>query len=117
MKQVGPLVDRLNAAKVVVEQTMPKQPTVMLKAIRREALPGAMRVTLELEGEAPYHDEEIDGPPRVFLDLQNTRPAEYTWPSSQIATSMKSRCTSSPMHLPKGRDSNFLFTAHLSHSL
>ena len=75
VKQVGPLVDRLNAARVVVEQTMPKQPTVMLKAIRREALPGAMRVTLELEGEAPYHDEEIDGPPRVFLDLQNTRPA------------------------------------------
>ena len=76
VKQVAPLVERLNAAKAVVEQTMPKPPTVMLKAVRREALPGAMRVTLELEGEASYHDEEIDGPPRVFLDLQNTRPVE-----------------------------------------
>jgi N-acetylmuramoyl-L-alanine amidase len=44
--------------------------------IRRESLPGAMRVTLELEGEALYHDEEIGGPPRVFVDLENTRPVE-----------------------------------------
>src|SRR4029077_11698698 len=48
---------------------------VILKAIRREALPGAMRVTLELGGEAAYHHEASDGPPRVFIDLQNARPA------------------------------------------
>jgi N-acetylmuramoyl-L-alanine amidase len=48
----------------------------MLTTIRRESLAGAMRVTLELEGEATYHDEEIDGPPRVFIDLQNARPVE-----------------------------------------
>ena len=76
VKQVAPLVDRLNAAKVIAEQTMPRQPAMLLKAIRREALPGAMRVTLELEGETTYHDEEIAGPPRVFIDLQNTRPIE-----------------------------------------
>ena len=74
VKHAGPQIDRLTAAKVIVAE--PKQPVVMLKAIRREALPGAMRVTLELEAEAPYHDEEIDGPPRVFIDLQNTRPVE-----------------------------------------
>jgi N-acetylmuramoyl-L-alanine amidase len=39
-------------------------------------LPGAVRVTLELEGEASYHDEQIDGPLRVLIDLQNTRPVE-----------------------------------------
>ena len=45
----------------------------ILKAIRREALPGALRITLELEQEAAFRDERIDGPPRVFVDLQNTR--------------------------------------------
>ncbi|MGH9346350.1 MAG: N-acetylmuramoyl-L-alanine amidase [Vicinamibacterales bacterium] len=45
---------------------------VRLKAIRREAVPGALRVTLELEQEASFHDERLEGPPRVFVDLQNT---------------------------------------------
>jgi N-acetylmuramoyl-L-alanine amidase len=47
--------------------------TVALTAIRRESLPDALRVTLELAREVPFHDERLDGPPRVFLDLQNTR--------------------------------------------
>ncbi len=74
VRQTAPQLDRLNAAKAAVAE--PKPQGVMLRAIRREALPGAMRVTLELGGEAPYHDEEIGGPPRVFIDLQNTRPVE-----------------------------------------
>ncbi len=76
VKQASPQLDRLNAAKVAVEAPPPKLPAVMLKAIRREALPGAVRVTLELGGEAAYHDEQIDGPSRVFIDLENTRPVE-----------------------------------------
>jgi N-acetylmuramoyl-L-alanine amidase len=47
-----------------------------LKAIRRELLPDALRVTLELDREVMFHDEPLDGPPRVFVDLQNTRPVE-----------------------------------------
>ena len=43
--------------------------------------------------------------------VDGTRPAEYTFPSSQIAISLKSRCTSSPTHLPSGLDSNLL-TSH-----
>ena len=74
-RQAVPQQNRLNAAKVAVVAP-PKQPAVTLKSIRREALPGAMRVTLELGDEAAYHDEQIDGPPRVFIDLQNTRPVE-----------------------------------------
>jgi N-acetylmuramoyl-L-alanine amidase len=74
VKQAGPQLDRLNAVNIVaVEQ---KQTAVMLKTIRREALAGAVRVTLELEGEATFHDDEIDSPHRVFIDLQNTRPVE-----------------------------------------
>ena len=77
VKQAGPQLDRLNAVNVVnVAAIEQKQPAVMLKTIRREALAGAVRVTLELEGEATFHDEEIDSPHRVFIDLQNTRPVE-----------------------------------------
>jgi N-acetylmuramoyl-L-alanine amidase len=74
VKQVGPQLDRLAAAKAVAVDA--KSPAVMLRAIRREALPGAMRVTLELEGEAAFHDEEADSPPRMVIDLQNTRPVD-----------------------------------------
>jgi len=74
VKQAGPQLDRLAAAKVAPVETKP--PAVLLKAIRREVLPGAMRVTLELEGEAAFHDEQSDGPPRMFIDLQNTRPVD-----------------------------------------
>jgi len=46
---------------------------VLLTAIRRESLPDALRITLELEREVPFHDEQIAGPHRVFLDLRNTK--------------------------------------------
>jgi len=88
VKQVAPQLDRLVAAKITVEDPPPPRdadisgrttgpvakPTgVTLKTIRREALPGSMRVTLELEREPVFASERIDGPPRVFIDLQNTR--------------------------------------------
>lgn len=44
-----------------------------LKAIRREVLPDALRMTLELEREATFYEERLDGPPRVFVDLHNTQ--------------------------------------------
>ena len=45
----------------------------MLRAIRREALPDALRITLEFEREAIFHEERLDGPSRVLLDLRNTQ--------------------------------------------
>lgn len=54
----------------------PASGTSMLRAIRREALPDALRITLELDREEPFHYERIGGPPRVFIDLQNTRAVE-----------------------------------------
>jgi N-acetylmuramoyl-L-alanine amidase len=45
----------------------------MLRAIKREVLPEVLRVTLELDRETVFKDDRIDGPPRVFVDLQNTR--------------------------------------------
>jgi N-acetylmuramoyl-L-alanine amidase len=48
----------------------------MLRAIRREVIQDTLRVTLDLDREVPYYDERIDGPPRVFVDLPNTRAVE-----------------------------------------
>jgi N-acetylmuramoyl-L-alanine amidase len=46
-----------------------------IKAIRRVVLPDAVRVTIELDGEVPFHEERIQDPARVFVDLPGTRPA------------------------------------------
>jgi len=46
-----------------------------IRDIRRSVLPDAVRVTIELDGEVPFHDERISDPTRVFLDLPGTRPA------------------------------------------
>jgi N-acetylmuramoyl-L-alanine amidase len=54
----------------------PSNAHVTLQAIRRELLPDAFRVTLELDREVGFYDERIDGPPRVFIDLANTRAAD-----------------------------------------
>jgi len=90
-RQVAAQTDRLSAAQVSSEPApvavpapapvvttaaagpAPRQPPVTLTAIRREVLPGALRITLELEGETEYHAEQIDGPPSVFIDLDNAR--------------------------------------------
>ena len=75
VKNAGPQLDRLVAAKVAASAE-PSAAAVTLKAIRQEALPGAVRVTLELDGEATFRDEQSDAPPRVTIDLQDTRPVE-----------------------------------------
>jgi len=52
------------------------QPTAVatIKDIRRTVLPDAVRVTIELDREVPFHDERIPDPMRVFVDLPGTRP-------------------------------------------
>jgi N-acetylmuramoyl-L-alanine amidase len=47
-----------------------------LVAVRREVLPDALRITLELGQEVTFRSDRLDGPPRVFIDLENTRPVE-----------------------------------------
>ena len=44
-----------------------------ISAIRRTVLPDAVRVTIDLDGEVPFHDERIADPARVFIDLPGTR--------------------------------------------
>src|SRR5688572_24233360 len=55
---------------------VPPAGPVTLRDIRREVLPETLRVVLELDREVSFYDERIDGPPRVFVDLANTRAAE-----------------------------------------
>jgi N-acetylmuramoyl-L-alanine amidase len=47
--------------------------SVALTAVRREVLPEAVRITIELDREVSYHSERIPGPDRVFVDLPHTR--------------------------------------------
>jgi N-acetylmuramoyl-L-alanine amidase len=47
-----------------------------LIAVKREVLPDALRITLELGQEVNFRSDRIDGPPRVFIDFDNTRPVE-----------------------------------------
>lgn len=78
--QIDPHMRRLEGvpkpAPAPVATSGPVDERPVLTAIRRETLPGALRITLELEREAAFRDERIDGPPRVFIDLQDTKAAD-----------------------------------------
>jgi N-acetylmuramoyl-L-alanine amidase len=43
-----------------------------LKDIRRTVFPDSVRVTLELDREIVFHDERLENPARVFVDLPST---------------------------------------------
>ena len=46
-----------------------------IKDIRRVVMPGAVRVTIELDNEVPFHEERLPDPARVFVDFSGTRAA------------------------------------------
>ncbi len=48
---------------------------VTIRDIRRTVSAQAVRITIDLDGEATFHDERIADPDRVFLDLPGTRAA------------------------------------------
>ncbi len=50
--------------------------TNALTAVRREVLPDALRITIALGQEVTFRSDRLDGPPRVFIDFDNTRPVE-----------------------------------------
>ncbi len=49
---------------------------VTVKGIRRTVLPDVVRVIIDLDGEVSYHDERLDAPTRVFVDLPTTSAAK-----------------------------------------
>ncbi len=103
VKDLSPHVKRLNAAKPTAVPalaaaapvttappaaapvaTMPVSSRVAttgrvpnaLKTVKREVLPDALRITLELGQEVTFRSDRLDAPPRVFIDFENTRPVE-----------------------------------------
>ncbi|MPY87240.1 MAG: AMIN domain-containing protein [Luteitalea sp.] len=44
------------------------------RSIERTDLPGAVRVTVELDREFTFHQDTLGNPPRVFVDLQGVKP-------------------------------------------
>ncbi|HEY2435149.1 MAG TPA: N-acetylmuramoyl-L-alanine amidase [Vicinamibacterales bacterium] len=45
----------------------------VLREVKRTVLPDGVRLTVELEGEIAYHQEEIANPRRLFFDLKNVK--------------------------------------------
>ncbi len=50
-------------------------PLATIREIRRAVLSDAVRITIELDNEVPFHEERINDPSRVFVDLPGTRAA------------------------------------------
>ena len=46
---------------------------VTIKAIRRAVLADVVRIVIELDAEIAFHDDRLDNPSRVFIDLPSTR--------------------------------------------
>ena len=46
-----------------------------LTGVHRTVLPDVVRLTLELDAETPFRQEELTRPSRLFFDLSSTRPA------------------------------------------
>jgi len=44
-----------------------------IRSIRRDVLPDAIRITIEVESEVPFHEERIDNPSRIFVDFSSSR--------------------------------------------
>ena len=87
VKESPPHVKRLRAAKFVPREVRPAaappvivatsgRATNALTAVKREVLPDALRITLELGQEVTFRSDRLDAPPRVFIDFENTRPVE-----------------------------------------
>ncbi len=47
-----------------------------IKSVHRTRLADGVRVTIQLDAEVPFHEEWLDGPSRVFIDLASTRAAK-----------------------------------------
>jgi N-acetylmuramoyl-L-alanine amidase len=87
VKELPSHVKRLQAAKFVPRPVRaavaPPAPlvaatraTIALTAVRRDVLPDALRITLELGQEVTFRSDRLENPPRVFIDFENTRPVE-----------------------------------------
>jgi len=79
-EESGPMPVVAKPAAARIASTEASQPApgaeriATIRDIKRTVLVDAVRVTIELDGEVPFHDERIADPDRVFVDLPRTRP-------------------------------------------
>jgi N-acetylmuramoyl-L-alanine amidase len=57
------------AAKPIPAAYGPTAPIATVRSIKRTVLPDVVRVVIDIDGEAPFHDERIGEPDRLFVDL------------------------------------------------
>ena len=72
---IGPTAAAGSNAGPIAQPGSPQGRVATIKDIRRSVLPDAVRITIELDAEVPFHEERIADPARVFLDLPGTRAA------------------------------------------
>ena len=65
-----------SASMAPVRSTGVARKIATVSGVRRVVLGDVVRVIIDLDAETPFHDERITGPPRIFVDLSQTRAAE-----------------------------------------
>ena len=69
-----PQATALPAPPPTIPRSVPNAPQARLTSIRREVMPGALRLVVELDAETAFHDTQLDAPTRLLLDLHNAQP-------------------------------------------
>ena len=76
-REVAAPRETVSTAVLTTPVTAAPRAIATLTGITRNVLPDVVRVTIALDVEVPYHQEELSGPPRLFFDLAGTRAAQH----------------------------------------
>src|ERR1700730_244735 len=63
----------LAASFAPVRAQAPASEVATIRAVQRDVLPEAVRITVEMDREVPFYEERLENPSRLFLDLKGTR--------------------------------------------
>jgi N-acetylmuramoyl-L-alanine amidase len=63
----------LAASFAPVRAQAPAAEVATVRAVQRDVLPEAVRITIEMDREVPFYQERLENPSRLFLDLKGTR--------------------------------------------
>lgn len=69
---VAQIDSRLNTLVSSIKPQTTSPSPISLRRIERTPMAEAVRVTIELDAEVAYYQEELDSPPRLFFDLKKT---------------------------------------------
>jgi N-acetylmuramoyl-L-alanine amidase len=63
----------LAASFAPVRAQAPAAQIATIRAVQREVLPEAVRITVEMDREVPFYQERLENPSRLFFDLKGSR--------------------------------------------